>query len=68
MLRDAYDPKFTGFMFTDAVKHMDCERCGSKAGADCRQPSGRQARTPHNERTAALVAKFGTKFWGWSGR
>lgn len=68
MLRDAYDPRFSGWMFTDAVKHMGCARCGAKAGSSCRMPSGRIKDPPHNERTDALTAKFGTKYWSISRR
>lgn len=63
MKRDAYDPRFTGWMHTDAVKHMDCPRCQEKAGDRCRQPSGRLTDPPHNERCMALTAKFGDAYW-----
>lgn len=67
MQRDAYDPRFTGWMFTDAVKHVDCARCKAEAGSECRSPSGRKTHPPHNERTTALTAKFGPKYWSARG-
>jgi hypothetical protein len=44
----------SGSIFTDATNLVDCPKCGSKAGYDCRTPSGRKASTPHGERQREL--------------
>lgn len=63
MKRDAYDPRFTGFLFTDATHHEGCSKCSAKAGEQCKQPSGRESSKPHHERTKALTDRFGHSFW-----
>jgi len=47
-------PEYTGWGFTDAIRAMNCPRCGAKYNDACRTPKGRIAPTPHGERTSAL--------------
>lgn len=58
-------PEFTGWMFTDATRLMDCPKCGVKAGSYCCTPKGRikAGKVPHVERTTALVAQYGKSHW-----
>lgn len=46
---------WTGWLFTDCRLAMNCPRCGVKYGEYCRTPKGRKSKTPHSERTAALI-------------
>lgn len=58
-------PEFSGWMYTDARRFMDCSKCGAKAGDPCVTPKGRKTNggIPHMERTEALVQKFGKERW-----
>lgn len=53
----------TGSMFSDAMLHVDCDKCGSKAGTDCRQPKGKVAWPPHGERIVAVQKMFPPETW-----
>lgn len=52
-------PKVTGWAYTDAREHVDCPKCGEKAGKQCRSPKGKIAVQPHSERITAYRQKIG---------
>jgi hypothetical protein len=46
-------------LHTDAWTLMDCPKCKSAAGSECRTPKGKKAYPPHRERCDATVEKYG---------
>jgi hypothetical protein len=48
--------EWSGWGFTDTVAAMDCPKCESKHGKNCRTPKGRKTWPPHLARVLALYA------------
>lgn len=49
---------FSGAIYTDAKRLVECPRCLAEADRNCRTPSGHKKWPPHGERIRALSAAY----------